>query len=147
MASAVLLNRQLFDRIVRWRTVAKVLSMGLRYEVGHLPKQHEAANLLTFKRGRSVSVVSTACPVLNLGLPGLLFGWRIYQLISIKMRQASFERTWHWACCVMAQTKSQPTKATHRVPGWNACCLADPVLTRDRHGAGPAARATKKVNR
>src|SRR6476620_1215018 len=29
MASAVLLDRQPFDRIVRWRTVAKVLSMGL----------------------------------------------------------------------------------------------------------------------
>jgi len=29
IASAVLLDRQPFDRIVRWRTVAKVLSMGL----------------------------------------------------------------------------------------------------------------------
>jgi hypothetical protein len=29
MASAVLLERQPFDRIVRWRTVAKVLSIGL----------------------------------------------------------------------------------------------------------------------
>src|SRR4029079_12045977 len=28
MASAVLLDRHPFDRIVRWRTVAKVLSMG-----------------------------------------------------------------------------------------------------------------------
>ena len=28
IASAVLLDRQPFDRIVRWRTVAKVLSMG-----------------------------------------------------------------------------------------------------------------------
>jgi hypothetical protein len=29
IASAVLFDRQPFDRIVRWRTVAKVLSMGL----------------------------------------------------------------------------------------------------------------------
>src|SRR5438270_5149609 len=29
IASAVLLDRQPFDRIVRWRTVVKVLSMGL----------------------------------------------------------------------------------------------------------------------
>src|ERR1700736_2557005 len=29
IASAVLLDRQPFDRMVRWRTVAKVLSMGL----------------------------------------------------------------------------------------------------------------------
>ena len=29
IASAVLLDRQPFDRIVRWRTVAKVISMGL----------------------------------------------------------------------------------------------------------------------
>src|SRR5712675_232792 len=40
IASAVLLDRHPFDRIVRWRTVAKVLSMGLVVRRCFEPRRH-----------------------------------------------------------------------------------------------------------
>src|SRR5438477_11516522 len=60
IASAVLLDRQPFDRIVRWRTVAKVLSMGLVvrkcFQCSHSPSRCQLRQL------RSLQVACAAVP-------------------------------------------------------------------------------------